>query len=80
MFEKTSAQEVALVAKSKTMGPKSITNGTNLARGKGYPKINENMKKFKNRKWRAEFMNKSKRSTARRLLCGIINKCDKHFI
>ena len=29
------------------MGPKSSTNGTNLARGgggKGYPKINENLK------------------------------------
>ena len=34
------------------MDPKSITNGTNLAQGvgKGYPKINENMKKFKKRK------------------------------
>jgi hypothetical protein len=36
-----------LLAKSKKMGPKSITNGTNLAQGggKGYPKINLNMKK-----------------------------------
>ena len=34
------------------MGPKSTTNGTNLGQGggKGQPKINKNMKKYKKRK------------------------------
>ena len=50
------------------MGPTSITKGTNQAHGggKGYPKINENMKKKKRRDPNVKNQNKEKR-----LFCNV---------